>query len=139
MWLLAQIKAYENTHRINDAAVDPVVKSINGFRFRLPIVVQNGGVIIVGHTSWQAATKLDLEKVPVHIATDLPPHAIKAHRIAENHETTSLIAFRGHSHIKSPKCEPEYLANFLTVHLFLRRLAMQCFGTHAAFHSWSVD
>ncbi|MGB0600412.1 MAG: ParB N-terminal domain-containing protein [Rubripirellula sp.] len=139
MWSLDRIKPYENNPRINDAAVDPVVQSINEFGFRQPIVVHTDGVIIVGHTRCRAAKKLNLEKVPVHIATDPPPDAIKAYRIADNHETTSLNALRGHSHIKSPKREPAYLANFLTVHLFLRRLARQCFGTRAAFHSWSVD
>jgi DNA modification methylase len=84
MWSLDRIKPYENNPRINDAAVDPVVQSINEFGFRQPIVVDTDGVIIVGHTRWQAATKLGLEKVPVHIATDLSADAIKAYRIADN-------------------------------------------------------
>ncbi len=73
MWSLDRIKPYENNPCINDAAVDPVVQSINEFGFRQPIVVDADGVIIVGHTRWQAATKLDIEKVPVHIATDRRP------------------------------------------------------------------
>ena len=58
--------------------------SINEFGIRQPIVVDADGVIIAGHTPWQAATKLGLDEVPVHIAADLSPEAIKAYRIADN-------------------------------------------------------
>jgi ParB-like chromosome segregation protein Spo0J len=37
-------------------------------------------VIIVGHTRWKAAQKLGLDKVPVHVATDLTPAQIKVAR-----------------------------------------------------------
>ena len=49
-----------------------------------PIVVDADGVIIVGHTRWKAARKLGLEKVPVHVATDLSPEQARAYRIADN-------------------------------------------------------
>ena len=45
-------------------------------------------MIIVGHTRWKAAKKLGLEKVPVHVATDLTPAQIKAYRIADNQTNT---------------------------------------------------
>ena len=61
---LAEIKPYERNPRDNDAAVDAVVESIERFGFRQPIVVDNDGVIVCGHTRWKAATKLGLEKVP---------------------------------------------------------------------------
>jgi len=61
-----------------------VAASIREFGFRQPIVVDSAGVIIVGHTRWKAAQKLGLEKVPVHVATDLSPEQIKAYRIADN-------------------------------------------------------
>ena len=47
------------------------------------------GVIVCGHTRWKAATKLGLEKVPVHVATDLTPEQIRAYRIADNKLTES--------------------------------------------------
>ena len=59
-------------------------RSIREFGFRQPIVVDEDGVIIVGHTRWKAAQKLGLDKVPVHVATDLTPEQIKAYRIADN-------------------------------------------------------
>ncbi|GIW78797.1 MAG: hypothetical protein KatS3mg105_0604 [Gemmatales bacterium] len=52
--------------------------------FASPIVVDAEGVIIVGHTRYKAAQKLGLEKVPVHVATELTPEQIKAYRIADN-------------------------------------------------------
>jgi len=79
-----EIRPYEKNPRINDGAVDAVVKSIREFGFRQPIVIDNDGVIIVGHTRWKAAKKMGLEKVPVHVATDLSPEQIKAYRIADN-------------------------------------------------------
>ena len=83
-WKLSDIKPYPGNPRQNDAAVDAVAESIREFGFRQPIVVDAEGVIICGHTRYKAALKLGLEKVPVHVATDLTPAQIKAYRIADN-------------------------------------------------------
>ena len=45
-----QIKPYESNPRINDAAVDAVAVSLREYGFRQPLVVDEAGVIIVGHT-----------------------------------------------------------------------------------------
>jgi site-specific DNA-methyltransferase (adenine-specific) len=79
-----EIKPYEKNPRINNRAVEAVAKSIKEFGFRQPIVVDSDDVIIVGHTRWKSAKLLGLEKVPVHVATDLSPEQIKAFRIADN-------------------------------------------------------
>ncbi len=81
---LADIKPYENNPRLNDSAVDAVAASLREFGFRQPIVVDEAGVIVCGHTRWKAAQKLGLAKVPVHVAKDLSPAQIKAYRIADN-------------------------------------------------------
>jgi ParB-like chromosome segregation protein Spo0J len=52
---IRSIKPYENNPRLNDAAVDAVAKSIQKFGFWQPIVVDEDGVIIVGHTRYKAA------------------------------------------------------------------------------------
>jgi DNA modification methylase len=65
-------------------AVDAVASSIKEFGFRQPIVVDQDGVIVVGHTRWKAAKKLGLAQVPVHVATDLTPDQAKAYRLADN-------------------------------------------------------
>ncbi len=79
-----RVKVYPGNPRINDAAVDAVAASIREFGFRQPIVVDEAGVIIVGHTRYKAALKMGLKQVPVHVAKDLTPEQVKAYRIADN-------------------------------------------------------
>jgi DNA modification methylase len=81
---LSEIRPYANNPRQNDAAVDAVAASIRQFGFRQPIVVDEAGEIICGHTRYKAAIKLGLELVPVHVAKDLSPAQIKAYRLADN-------------------------------------------------------
>ena len=81
---LNALKPYEgNPRRIPKSAVDAVAASIRQYGFRQPIVVDPDGVIIVGHTRLQAARKLGLESVPVHVA-DLTPEQARAYRLADN-------------------------------------------------------
>jgi len=84
LWKIADVKPYENNPRQNDAAVESVARSIKEFGFRQPIVVDEDGVIIVGHTRYKAALQLGLEKVPVHVAKGLSPAQVKAYRLADN-------------------------------------------------------
>jgi DNA modification methylase len=89
---LSEIKPYPGNPRLNDASVDAVAASIREFGFRQPIVVDEEGVIIVGHTRYKAALKLGLQKVPVHIAKGLTPAQAKAYRIADN-QTATMSSF----------------------------------------------
>jgi len=89
LWNINDLRPYEGNPRINDSAVEAVAASLAEFGFRQPIVVDENGVIIVGHTRWKAALKLGLEKVPVHVAEDLTPAQIKAYRLADN-QTASI-------------------------------------------------
>jgi len=81
---IATIRPYDRNPRDNDAAVDAVAASIRQFGFRQPIVVDDLGVIICGHTRYKAALKLGLRQVPVHVARDLTPDQVRAYRIADN-------------------------------------------------------
>ncbi len=81
---MSEIRPYEPNPRNNDGAVAAVAASIREFGFRQPIVVDESGVIICGHTRWKAAQHLGLSQVPVHVATDLSPAQVKAYRIADN-------------------------------------------------------
>jgi DNA modification methylase len=85
---ISSIKPYDKNPRINDAAVDAVAASIREFGFRQPIVVDEEGVIIVGHTRYKAALKLGLQTVPVHVARGLTPAQAKAYRLADNQTAT---------------------------------------------------
>src|SRR6266852_2187690 len=82
------VQPYDNNPRLNDAAVDGVAASIRAFGFRQPLVVDEDGVIIVGHTRYKAALKLGLTEVPVHVAVGLSPAQAKAYRIADNQTAT---------------------------------------------------
>lgn len=86
--MLKDVRPYENNPRVNDDAVASVAASIREFGFRQPIVVDEDGVIIVGHTRYKAAQQLGLEKVPVHVAKGLTPAQVKAYRIADNQTAT---------------------------------------------------
>ncbi|MFM7830403.1 MAG: DNA modification methylase, partial [Planctomycetaceae bacterium] len=83
-WQLSKLRPYEQNPRNNDSAVDTVAASIREFGFRQPIVVDENGVIVVGHTRFKAAQKLQLDKVPVHVATGMTPEQIRAYRIGDN-------------------------------------------------------
>ena len=65
-------------------AVAKVAASIAEFSWRQPIVVDEEGVVVVGHTRLLAARQLGLERVPVHVARGLTAAQVKAYRIADN-------------------------------------------------------
>ena len=85
---VTSITPYDRNPRQNDDAVAAVAASIREFGFRQPIVVDEAGVIIVGHTRWKAAKTLGMVEVPVHIAVGLSPEQIRAYRIADNQTAT---------------------------------------------------
>jgi len=89
---ISKIRPYHQNPRKNDAAVDAVAKSISEYGWRQPIVVDDAGVIIIGHTRFRAALKLGLDRVPVHAATGLAPEKVLALRIADNasHDLSSF-------------------------------------------------
>lgn len=81
---IGAIRAYEKNPRNNKDAIKAVAESIREFGFRVPIIIDAGGVIIAGHTRLAAAKRLKLETVPVIRADDLSPEQVKAFRIADN-------------------------------------------------------
>lgn len=85
---LASVTPYARNPRRNDQAVEAVARSIKEFGFRQPIVVDEAGVIIVGHARWKAARHLGLTEVPVHVALGLTPEQARAYRLADNQLNT---------------------------------------------------
>jgi DNA modification methylase len=84
-WDIDKVTPYaKNARKIRQSAIDKVAASIAEFGWRQPIVVDAKGVIAVGHVRWGAANKLKLEKVPVHVASDLTDAQIKAYRLMDN-------------------------------------------------------
>jgi len=78
------VRYARNARSCPEAAIAKVAGSLREFGFRQPIVVDEGGVVIAGHTRLLAAKRLGLTKVPVHVARDLTPQQVKAYRLADN-------------------------------------------------------
>jgi len=81
---LSEIIPYDKNPRLNDDAVDYVAESIKNYGFKVPLVIDVGGVIVTGHTRYRAAQKLGLATVPVIVANDLTDEQVRAYRIADN-------------------------------------------------------
>jgi DNA modification methylase len=90
-WPIEKILPYaRNARQIPQKAIDKVASSIREFGWRQPIVVDQDGVIIVGHVRLLAAQKLGLKEAPVHVASNLSAAQVSAYRLLDNrsHEET---------------------------------------------------
>lgn len=81
---LNEITPYANNPRNNSTSIDRVAASIKEFGFKVPIVIDASGTIAAGHTRYEAAKRLNWEKVPCIIADDLTSEQIKGFRLADN-------------------------------------------------------
>lgn len=70
------VHPYENNPRHNDGAVPYVKNSIQEFGFKVPIIVDEAGSIVCGHTRYKAALELGMSHVPCIVASDLTPKQI---------------------------------------------------------------
>jgi len=73
-----------NARKWKPAAVAKVADSIRRYGWRQPIVVDGSGVIVIGHLRRAAARQAGLTPIPVHIAADLSPEAVRGLRLADN-------------------------------------------------------
>ena len=89
---ISEIRPYENNPRDNSKAIDAVAASIREFGFKVPIVIDKNGVIVAGHTRYEASKKLGLEEVPCVIADDLTDEQVKAFRLVDN-KTAELASW----------------------------------------------
>jgi DNA modification methylase len=84
-WPTDRPKPFEqNPRKIPPKAIEKVATSLREFGWRQPIVVDEHGVIVCGHTRLLAARQLGLNQVPVHVATGLTPAQVRAYRIMDN-------------------------------------------------------
>jgi DNA modification methylase len=84
-WPIARVRPYaKNARQIPPDAVAKVARSIAEYSFRQPIVVDEHGVILAGHTRLMAAEKLGLTEVPVHVAAGLTATQARAYRLMDN-------------------------------------------------------
>ena len=80
---ITEIRPYWRNPRNNEKAVQAVKQSILDYGYNVPIVVDNEGIIIAGHTRYKALLQLGREIVDVVVA-DLTPNKAKQYRIADN-------------------------------------------------------
>lgn len=81
---LSGLKPYGNNPRINDEAVDDVMESIRQCSYIAPIVIDEDGVILAGHTRYKALKRLGYEECEVVIASGLTEEQKKKYRLYDN-------------------------------------------------------
>ena len=81
---LSEIKPYENNPRINDDAVDDVAESIRQCSYITPIIVDEDGVILAGHTRYKALLKLGKKECSVMVVSGLTEDQKKKYRLYDN-------------------------------------------------------
>lgn len=79
-----EIKPYINNPRNNDKAVDAVAASIEQCGYISPIIIDENGVILAGHTRYRALNKLGIKQVPVVIKRGLTDDQKRKYRILDN-------------------------------------------------------
>ncbi len=116
---LDDIKPYENNPRINDDAVDDVAESIRQCSYIAPIVIDEGGIILAGHTRYKALRKLGYSECDVIVVSGLTEEQKKKYRLYDNKtaefsswdqkklsEELSAVDFRGYD-FGQPAADPD--------------------------------
>lgn len=81
---LSDIHPYPNNPRKNDNAVDAVAESIRQCGYIAPIIVDENGVILAGHTRYKALQKLGRSVADVVVKTGLSDEQKRKYRILDN-------------------------------------------------------
>lgn len=81
---LADIIPYQNNPRKNDDAVNAVAESIRQCSYVAPIIVDEGNVIIAGHTRYKALNALGVEEVQCLVCEGLSEEQKKKYRYLDN-------------------------------------------------------
>ena len=81
---IGDIRPYRGNPRKNNISVEPLKRSIEKYGFNVPIIIDNEGEIITGHTRYKAAKELGIKKIPCIKKEELSTKEIKEYRIADN-------------------------------------------------------
>lgn len=85
VWPLdALVPYWRNPRRITDEATNAVATSIKKYGYQQPIVIDDQGVIIVGHTRYAAIRRLGYTEATVRVVDGLTPQEIKQLRLIDN-------------------------------------------------------
>ena len=87
---LAELTPYaKNAKKHDSTQIANVAESIRQFGFVQPIVIDQNGVIVIGHCRALAAKKLGMKEVPCVCVDDLTPEQVNALRIVDNKSNES--------------------------------------------------
>ena len=81
---IKDIFPYANNPRKNDSAVDAVAESIRQCGYIAPIIVDEDGVSLAGHTRYKALQKLGRDWVEVIVKDGLTEEQKKKYRLLDN-------------------------------------------------------
>ena len=81
---MAKITPYEHNPRKNDAAVDAVAESIRQCGYVAPIIIDEAGVILAGHTRYKALQQLGWATAKVCVAEGMSEEQKRKYRILDN-------------------------------------------------------
>lgn len=81
---IKDIHPYENNPRKNDSAVAAVVESIKQCGYIAPIIVDENGTILAGHTRYKALRKLRISECDVAVASGLSEEQKRKYRLLDN-------------------------------------------------------
>lgn len=81
---LSEIIPYENNPRINDDAVADVLESINQCTYIAPIIIDEEGIILAGHTRYKALLQLGYKECNVIVVSGLTDEQKKKYRLYDN-------------------------------------------------------
>ena len=79
-----EVIPYARNPRKNEDAIAKVSASLQEYGWQQPIVVDADMIVIAGHTRLEAAKRLGMDEVPIHVADKLSDTQVKAFRIADN-------------------------------------------------------
>ena len=81
---LSEIYPYENNPRKNAQAVEAVAESIRQCGYIAPIIVDENGVILAGHTRYKALQKLGRDEAQVVVKEGLTEEQKRKYRLLDN-------------------------------------------------------
>lgn len=82
---IKELIPYEkNAKKHDEKQIANVANSIKRFGWQQPIVIDDAGVVVIGHCRLLAAKKLGMKTVPVTVASGLTEDEIRELRIADN-------------------------------------------------------
>ena len=103
---LSEIRPYPNNPRDNEEAVPDVMESIRQCGYIAPIVIDDDGVILAGHTRYEALTKLGYTECDVIIANGLTEEQKRKYRLYDN--KTSEFASWDQKKLSEELCDVDF-------------------------------